>query len=390
MGLTSSRKIATDAIRWNPSKFAPFVLMVLSTCGVLSQAKAQTSQAVTANSNSTVSMNERQEDAHYVNYKFRDGQSLSDLRFHYLVLGHPHKDSSGNIDNAVLFLHWTNASSEALSNAEFRSALFSAGGPLDEARYFVIIPDEVGHGRSSKPSDGLKMAFPHYGYSDMVDLQHKLVVETLGIQHLHAVIGMSMGCMNAWQWAESYPDAMDGIMPIACFPAPISGRNLLWRRMLVNDIRSDPGWEDGNYQHQPPSAARGLLLARLMIDGVPALQQEVRSAQSADGFIQGVKRQAATVDANDLLYSFESSSDFDAEPGLRQITTKVFALNFADDEFYRDTLQVLQHDMDQVHSGKIVIRPVSAGSTGHFTMSHPSLWRDQVAAFMQSLNVVSE
>jgi len=222
------------------------------------------------------------------------------------------------------------------------------------------------------------------------DLQHKLVVETLGIQHLHAVVGMSMGCMNAWQWAESYPDAMDGIMPIACFPAPITGRNLLWRRMLIEDIRSDPGWEDGNYQQQPSSAARGLLLARMMIDGVPALQQEVRTAQSADGLIHGVTRQAATIDANDLLYSFESSSDFDAEHGLHQIKTKVFALNFADDEFYRDTLQVLQHDMDQVHGGKVVIRRASAGSAGHFTMSHPSLWRDQVAAFMQWVNPVSE
>jgi homoserine O-acetyltransferase len=219
----------------------------------------------------------------------------------------------------------------------------------------------------------------------MVDLQHKLVAESLGIEHLHAIVGMSMGCMNAWQWAESYPDAMDGIMPVACFPAPISGRNLLWRRMLVDGIKSDPLWENGNYQKQPPSGAAGFVLARMMIDGVPALQQEVRSPEAADEFIHGIKAAAGGLDTNDLLYAFESSRDFNAEPGLNFIKTKMFALNFADDEFYRDSLQILQSDIQHVHDGRIVVRSITAGSAGHFSMSHPDLWKDQAAAFMNWL-----
>jgi homoserine O-acetyltransferase len=178
---------------------------------------------------------------------------------------------------------------------------------------------------------------------------------------------------------------MDVIMPIACFPAPISGRNLLWRRILVDGIKSDPLWENGNYQKQPPSGAAGFMLARMMIDGVPALQQDVRSPEAADAFIHGVKSQTAGSDTNDLLYAFESSRDFDAEPGLSQIKTRVFALNFADDEFYRDSLQILERDIQQVH-GKAVVRPITAGSAGHFSMAHPDLWKDQVQTFMNWLD----
>jgi homoserine O-acetyltransferase/O-succinyltransferase len=249
------------------------------------------------------------------------------LRIHYTTLGNPHKNDEGVVDNAILLLHWTNASSQSLLVPEYQGALFAPRAPLDVTRFFVIIPDDIGHGKSSKPSDGLKAAFPRYGYGDMVEFQHKLVTESLGIHHLHAVIGMSMGCMNAWQWAENYPDEMDGIMPVACFPAPISGRNLLWRRMLIDGIRSDPLWENGHYQKQPPSALQGFLLARMMIDGVPALQHEVPTAEAADALIRVIGGQSSGGNANDLLYAFESSRDFNAEPGLNQIKTKVYALN---------------------------------------------------------------
>jgi homoserine O-acetyltransferase len=276
-----------------------------------------------------------------------------------------------------LLLHWTNASGQALLTPEYSNALFAPGAPFDTSRFFVIIPDDVGHGRSSKPSDGLKAKFPHYGYGDIVDLQYKLVTETLGVPHVHAVVGMSMGCMNAWQWAEAYPDAMDGAMPVACFPAPISGRNLLWRRIIVDLTKSDPSWREGNYQQQPSSVAVGVELARMMIDGVPHLQDEVTTPVSADQFIRRVRDQAAAQDANDLVYSFESSGDFNAEPDLVKVKAKVYALNFADDEFYPDSLQVLQHDMSRIRQGKLVIRPTSAGSAGHFSMAHPELWKDE-------------
>lgn len=328
---------------------------------------------------------ERQGDVFFSNYRFRSGETLPQLRMHYATLGTPHKNAEGAIDNAILLLHWTNASSQALLVPEYQKALFAAGAPLDGTRYFIIIPDDIGHGRSSKPSDGWKAAFPHYGYRDMVDLQHKLVTESLGVAHLHAIIGMSMGCMNAWQWAEIYPDAMDGIMPIACFPSAISGRNLLWRRMLIDGIRSDPSWNNGNYDRQPGSLREGFLLARMMIDGVPALEHEVPTVDAAEALIRGIGRQTSGEDANDLLYAFEASSDFNAEPGLGRIRTKVFALNFADDEFYRDSLQVLQRDAKLLRHAKVTVRPTSAGSVGHLSMAHPNLWRDQVGLFMRWL-----
>jgi homoserine O-acetyltransferase/O-succinyltransferase len=275
---------------------------------------------------------------------------------------------------------------QALLTPEYTKALFAPGAPFDITRFFVIIPDDIGHGHSSKPSDGLKAGFPNYRYSDMVDLQHKLVAETLGITHLRAVVGMSMGCMNAWQWAEEYPDAMDGVMPIACFPAPISGRNLLWRRIIVDFTKSDPAWNQGNYQQQPPFLAIGTEIARMMIDGVPRLQEETGTPDQADAFIRNVKDQAARQDANDFIYSLESSSDFNAEPALGQVKAKVFALNFADDEFYRDSLQVLQRDILQVQQRKLVILPGSPDSTGHFSMAHPALWKDQAHNFIEWIN----
>lgn len=341
--------------------------------GLLQSAMGQGVQPSAIASESSPALHQHQADASFRNYKFRDGETLPELRIHYATVGQPHKNAAGSVDNAILLLHWTNASSQALLTPEYKKALFAPGGPLDANRYFVVIPDDIGHGQSSKPSDELKAAFPHYGYGDMVDLQHKLVVETLGITHLRAIVGMSMGCMNAWQWSEDYPDSMDGIMPIACFPAAVSGRNLLWRWILVDSISSDP------------SGGTAFAIARMMIDGVPNLQHEVSSPEAADAFLRGIKSQSGGQDANNVIYSFESSRDFNAEPGLSRIKSKVYALNFADDEFYRDSLQVLQHDIQQVHQGRVVIRQASAGSAGHYTMSHPALWRDQVQMFMEWL-----
>ncbi|QUQ65593.1 alpha/beta fold hydrolase [Kutzneria sp. CA-103260] len=334
----------------------------------------------------TTVVNPRQGDATYANYTFRDGETLAQLRLHYALLGTPHENQYGVVDNAILLLHWTAASSQDLLTPEYQSALFAAGAPFDTTRYFVIIPDDIGHGQSSKPSDGLRASFPHYGYQDMVDLQHRLVTQTLGISHLRAVVGMSMGCMNAWQWAEAYPDAMDGIMPVACFPAPISGRNLLWRRVIIDGITSDPAYDGGNYQQQPPSIALGVNLVQMMMDGVPHLQDLITSPEVADHYVQAVTAQAAAYDANDVIYAFSASADFNAEPDLGQIKAKVFALNFADDEFYRDSLGVLERDMPKVQHGKLVVRATSAGSAGHISMEHPDLWKSQAGDFVNWLN----
>ncbi|QIQ06052.1 alpha/beta fold hydrolase [Streptomyces liangshanensis] len=347
---------------------------------------AEASLSVLSSDRPTTVVNPRQQDVTYTDYTFRDGETLARLRLHYALLGTPHVNRHGTVDNAVLLLHWTGAAGQNLLTPEFQDALFAPGAPFDITRYFVIIPDAVGHGGSSKPSDGLRAGFPHYGYQDMVDLQHKLVTETLGIPHLRAVVGMSMGCMNAWQWAEAYPDAMDGIMPVACFPAPVSGRNLLWRRVIIDGVKSDPAYENGNYRQQPPSAAVAFNVAQMMINGVPNLQAQITSPQAADQYIQAVKSQTAGQDANDLLYAFEASADFDAEPRLGDIRAKVFALNFADDEFYPDSLRILERDSAEVRNAKVVIRPASADSVGHLSMSRPGLWKDQAARFLLWLN----
>lgn len=326
-------------------------------------------------------------DVIYKDYTFRDGKHLDQVRIHYATLGTPHKNAEGVIDNAMIMLPWTNASSDDLLTGEYQTALFAPGAPFDASRFFVILPDPIGQGRSSKPSDGLKAAFPDYGYGDMVDLEHRLVTETLGIPHIRAVVGMSMGCMNAWQWAEAYPSAMDGVMPVACFPAPVSGRNLLWRRIMVDTIKNDPSWQGGNYQQQPASLATAAQLIRMMIDGVPALQQEFPTRAKVDGTLAAIRGGAAgQADANNLIHVFQSSGDFNAEPELGKITAKVYALNFADDEFYANSLQILQRDMPKVANGRFEIRAWTPGSVGHLSMTHPALWADQARVFSNWLD----
>jgi homoserine O-acetyltransferase len=327
----------------------------------------------------------KQADAYYQDYRFRDGESLPRLRLHYATLGSPHRNERGDIDNAVLVLHWTASGGSALLTPEYVKALFDPGRPLDARRYYLIFPDNIGHGNSSKPSDGMRASFPHYRYGDLVDLQHKLVTETLGIKHLHAILGMSMGGMNAWQWAEAYPDAMDGVMPVVSLPVKVSGRNLLWRRMVIADIRNDPDWQDGNYATQPRGSVQGYQLLRMMIDGVPHLQAIVLDAKSADGFMDSAAQQVASQDANDQLYSLESSLDYDPEPGLSGITTNLLALNFSDDEFNPDVLQLLQHLMPRVRHGRYVVQKGTPESFGHLTMAHPALWADHVRDFMKTL-----
>jgi homoserine O-acetyltransferase len=344
---------------------------------------AQTAPAPTVATQTNIAP--RQEDVWYENYKFRSGQTLSKLRLHYATLGSPHRGADGEIDNAVLVLHWTGQSGATMLGQSFVKALYEGDRPLDASRYYLIFPDSIGHGRSSKPSDGLKAEFPRYGYGDMVDLQHRLVTETLGIKRLHAILGVSMGGMNAWQWAEEYPHAVGGIMPVVAFPAKISGRNLLWRRMAVKAIESDPTWKNGNYTDQPRGVLEAFSLLRLMIDGVPRFQREIPDEMAADKVIASVRQTVTRLDANDFLYSLKSSLDYDAESGLEKITAKVYALNFGDDEFNPPQLQILERLMPRVKNGKYAIQPASDRSSGHLTMASPELWADHVAEFLKIL-----
>lgn len=347
---------------------------LLSTSVSFAQASAAMAPAIT------------QADVNYPNYQFRDGEKLKQLHIHYATMGTPHRNAAGDIDNAVLVLHWTGNSGASLLTPEYVNSLFAAGKPLDASRYYLIFPDNVGHGASSKPSDGLRAKFPQYGYEDIVEIQHKLVTETLGIHQLHAILGMSMGGMNAWQWAEEYPDDVKGIMPVVSFPTAVSGRNLLWRTIVTRSIRSDPTWKGGNYTQQPESFKEGYLILRFMIDSVARLQTQIPDLQGADNWMETVLKQGAGTDANDLLFSLESSRDYNPEPGLERIKAKVYALNFTDDEFNPDQFKILQTQMKRVTDGRYVVQEGTQKTPGHLTMMFPHLWADHVGAFMRSLD----
>ena len=324
-------------------------------------------------------------DAVFTDVRFRDGQRLPEARVHYATAGTPRRDASGRVVNAVLMLHWTGASGEALRSAPFVESLFSAGKPLDVSRYYVVFIDAIGHGRSSKPSDGARARFPSYGYEDMVTLQHRVVTETLGLDHLHAIVGLSMGGMNAWQWAERYPDFMDAIVPIVALPAKISGRNLVWRRFVTHQIRGDPEWAGGEYTRPPRGWVEAFPVFRMMLDGVPHLHATVTDVAGADAFVREASAQAARMDANDILYALEASSDYAPEAGLERIRARVFALNFSDDEFNPVVLGVLEAAMRRVPRGAFLIQPGHDASFGHFTQAHPELWAHRIGEFLSPL-----
>ncbi|MFF2090881.1 alpha/beta fold hydrolase [Paenibacillus sp. NPDC058174] len=326
-----------------------------------------------------------QADAWFDNYKFRSGETLDRLRIHYVTMGTPRRDTYGEIDNAVLVLHWTGASSQNLLAPEFRKALFNPGKPLDAGRYYLIFIDNVGHGQSSKPSDGLRAGFPNYGYKDIVDLQHNIVVDILGVKRLHAILGLSMGGMNAWQWAEAYPKAMDGVMPVVSFPTKVSGRNLLWRHIITDAIRNDPSWDNGNYTKPPLGWIQSYPVLQMMIDSVIHLQETIPDNAAVKQFMKESPKQAEQIDANDILYSLQSSADYDPEPFLSSIQTKLFALNFTDDEFNPEQLRVLERLVPKVKNGRYVVQPGTLKSRGHLTMTQPELWARHVAAFMEWL-----
>jgi homoserine O-acetyltransferase len=323
-------------------------------------------------------------------YKFRNGQELSSLKIHYATLGTPRKDEAGKITNAILILHWTGSDGAHMLSDEFKSALYAPGKPFDANRYFLIFPDSIGSGQSSKPSDGLKASFPKYGYLDMVDLQHKLVADELGISHLKYILGTSMGGMHAWLWSILHPTFMDGIMPIVCVPAKVKGRNLLWRQMIVKAIRTDPSWYEGNYTQQPYGLYASWPFARMLLDGVQHMQSIVTDTSSAATFINDSLSEAEKKDANNLVYVLEASEDYDPEPSLETIQTKVFALDFTDDQLDPIELNTLNRLIKRVKRGRVVIQEGTDHSYGHLTMAHPSLWSQHVVDFIRFVDLPSD
>jgi homoserine O-acetyltransferase/O-succinyltransferase len=316
-------------------------------------------------------------------FRFSDGETLPELRIHYRTLGKP-VSSSGHVQNAILLLHGTGNTGAAFLAEGFRSAMFGPGQPFDVTKYYVILPDSIGLGGSSKPSDGLRGRFPHYGYQDMVVAQKQLVVDGLGIDHLAVVLGTSMGGMHAWLWAERYPDLVGTIIPIACQPEKISGRNLLWRRMVSTAVRSDPEWNQGEYQTQPGSWQHIYPVFLMMLGSPQSFQQETGTLEETRAFLD--KAAAAIrsneLDANDLIYRLEASADYDPAPDLGKVRAAVLSINFADDEINPPELGFIARAKNAIPTGEFVLIPASNQTDGHRTLAKAAVYQKYVVDFL--------
>ncbi|WP_394835623.1 alpha/beta fold hydrolase [Pendulispora rubella] len=320
--------------------------------------------------------------------RFASGEAIPELRLHYTTLGKPHKGTNGAVDNAVLLLHGTTGRGRQFLTESFRSVLFGAGQPLDTSKYYVIMPDNVGAGQSSKPSESLHGRFPHYAYADIVELQHRLVTEKLGIARLRLLLGTSMGGMHTWLWAEKYPDMMDAAVPIACEPTRILGRNLLWRRMIVEATKGDPKYDQGEYTAQPKAFLAMMPLFYMMTDNPAHLQQTIPSIEKATSFIHpenGFGDRSAPLDANNVVYALDASRDYDPEPDLTKIKTKVLAINFADDELNAVSLGNLARLVPRVPGARFVIVPASERTRGHMTQLLASVWQEHLSELLHEL-----
>jgi homoserine O-acetyltransferase/O-succinyltransferase len=319
-------------------------------------------------------------------FRFTDGEKLPELRIHYRTMGKP-AVVSGEVQNAILLLHGTSSTGAAFLADGFRAAMFGPGQPLDASKYYLILPDSIGLGGSSKPSDGLRARFPRYGYNDMVEAQKQLVTQGLKVQHLKAVFGTSMGGMHCWLWAEKYPGLMDGIIPIACQAERISGRNLLWRRLITTAIRSDPEWDNGDYRIQPESLQHIYPLFLMMLGNAREFQTETATLDQTRGFLDKAAESIRNneLDANDLLYRLEASADYDPAPDLNRVEAAVLSINFADDEINPPELGFIERARRTMPGGKFIMIPAGDQTIGHRTLGKASVYREYVAEFLERL-----
>lgn len=318
-------------------------------------------------------------------FRFTSADSLPELRMHYRTLGKLERDAQGRARNAVLILHGTGGSGAQFMRPDFAGELFVSGGLLDASRYFIILPDNIGHGQSSKPSDGLRARFPRYGYADMIEAQYRLLNEALGVNHLRLVMGTSMGGMHAWLWGERYPDFMDALMPLASLPTQISGRNRVWRRVVIDAIRNDREWRDGNYSTQPPSLRTAQQMLFLMGSNPVVRQQEMPTLARSDAVLDAsLAASLKTADANDLLYQIEASYDYDPQPALEKLRVPLLAVNFADDLINPPELRILEREIRRVAKGRAVVMPMSADSRGHGTHTIARIWKQYLQELLQT------
>ena len=311
-------------------------------------------------------------------FKFHTGEVLPELRLHYRTVGAPSGDP-------VVVMHGTTQSGAAMLNPNFAGELFGPGQPLDASRYYIILPDAIGHGRSSKPSDGLRTKFPRYNYDDMVQAQHRLVTEHLGVRHARLVIGNSMGGMETWIWAQKYPHFMDIAVPMASLPVEMSGRNWMTRRLIIDSIRNDPEWMNGEYTKQPRSTQfASVFFAIATNGGNQALHKAAPTRAKADQLLDARLKAAFTADANDVLYQWDSSRDYNPSPGLERIQATLLAINSADDERNPPELGLLEREIKRVKNGRVLLIPGSENTAGHGTTAQAKFWAKELAQLLQS------
>ncbi len=310
-------------------------------------------------------------------FKFHSGESLPELKLHYTTLGKPARDAQGRVTNAVLILHGTGGSGRQFLQPQFAGVLFGPGQLLDTSRYFIILPDGIGHGKSSKPSDGLRAHFPQYDYDDMVLAHYRLVSEGLGVNHVRLVFGTSMGCMHSFVWGETYPDFMDALMPMACLPVQIAGRNRLWRKMVIDGIRNDPDWKGGDYTAEPQQSLRTAMDFLIIAGSAPLLMQKnLPTRDAADKYLDDYFRtRAADLDANDFLYQVSASRNYDPSPQLEKIKAPVMWMNSADDFINPPELKIAEREAPRLKNGRFVLIPVSDQTHGHGTHTWAAVWK---------------
>jgi len=318
-------------------------------------------------------------------FRFASGETLPELRLHYTTLGHPERDSKGRVTNAVLILHGTGGAGNQFLRPQFASVLFVPGGLLDPAKYFIILPDGIGHGKSSKPSDGLHARFPHYDYDDMVEAQYRLLTEGLQVDHLRLILGTSMGCMHGFVWGETHPDFMDALMPLACLPVQIAGRNRLWREMIMDAIKSDPAWMGGDYTAEPAAALRTASNILTIAGSAPLLMQKrLPTRDEADAYLDKIHQQDLTeLDANDLFYQVAASRNYNPSAKLGAIKAPMMWVNSADDFINPPELGIAERMVKQLPHARFVLLPISDQTHGHGTHTWADVWKTYLAELLK-------
>jgi homoserine O-acetyltransferase/O-succinyltransferase len=318
------------------------------------------------------------------NFHFGSGESLPELKLHYLTLGQPHRGADGHTDNAVLLLHGTGGSAHSLLSPVFSDVLFGPGQPLDITKFFIILPDDIGHGESSKPSDGLHMHFPQYDYDDMVASQHTMLLDGLHVDHLRLVLGTSMGCMQSFVWGETFPRFSDALAPFACLPVELAGRNRMWRYMAMESIKHDPAWQNGEYTTEPVEGLRGAIDLILIAGSAPLqMQKNFPTRAQAESYVDRVLTAGiAHTDANDFLYYVNASRNYNPESKLSTITAPVLWINSADDFINPPELGIAEKMVKRMPNAKFVLIPISDATRGHGTHTQAAVWKNYLIDFL--------